>query len=119
MRYVTVPGPVVLKNLVTGEDLEPRVEWDFHKFLVNVVLPDSAMGKGFKADLARFTIEALAKNKKAKVLEIEDEHWNSLKKAVESPQGEIDNRARMQLLPFQKAIVEAADKDPRPKKKGK
>ena len=117
MRYIKNPGPVTLKDLKTGKEIK-GAEWTLHSFLVNVVLPDPAMGKGFKADLARFTVEAAARDEK-KWLEVEDEHWEMLKESVEKPTGEMDNRARMQLLPFQRAIVDAPSEDPRKQKKGK
>jgi len=113
MKYITVPPLITMRNLVNREavavdgDIEP---WSFCKYLCAVVLPDTAMGKGYAADKARFTLDDLFKcSKPGDEVGVEDEHYKLLKKTVEEPTLQAAPAITMQCLPFQEAVLEAKD----------
>ena len=113
MKHIKVPAPIQLFDLsanppkpIPGEE-EP---WSLHKFLLRAVLPDPAFGKGYKADRARVAIDKATRSfVGGEVWQIEDEHLDMLKTALETPGGEFPPAVKMQCFPFQLAIMEASD----------
>lgn len=115
MRYVKNPGVINIKDPETGE-LVPDGDWTLYKFFIRVVLPDPAFGKGYEADRARTGVEKGSRQNK-KVVALEDDQWDKCVKALKEPQGEMNNLVRMQLYPYQEAVVEASKEEPGKKKK--
>lgn len=119
MRYIKVPDAIQLYDLAhkrpiienDGSEMEP---WTFQRYLATLVLPDPAMGKGYKADKAvRAVDKAFEGAKPGDVVGVEDDHWERMKTAVEDPQGGRPNLGiTSQLVPFAEAIVEAKETKP-------
>lgn len=127
MRWIIFPSDVQLMN-ETKDPPQPMLDergkkepaWTFLATCVRVFLPDPAFGKGYGPDRARRRITEAVRDASREFAKdgwacvgIEDEHFDFLKKAVESPEGIMDNRIRMQLYPHQEAVMEAKDRKPK------
>ena len=112
MKYVKIPEPIQIKNLNTGEPI--RVDgndtpWRMYRYLVDVILPDPKMGKGYKTDRIRSTVrEAFKDAKPGEYIAIEDGHHELVSSVIEEPDANIPPVVTMQLFPFQQAWMEAS-----------
>mgnify|MGYP007063604129 CR=1 FL=1 len=117
MRYVEVPQPIQIKNLTTGEPITVDgsvIPWRMSRYLSDIVLPDPALGKGYKADLVRSTIRASFKDANTgDVVPVEDEHYDMVRAVIEGPESTTPPIVTMQLFPFQSAFVEAGREKPK------
>tara|TARA_B100000029_G_scaffold119127_1_gene112232 strand:+ start:270 stop:644 length:375 start_codon:yes stop_codon:yes gene_type:complete len=117
MRYVEVPQPIQIKNLTTGEPITVDgsvIPWRMSRYLSDIVLPDPALGKGYKADLVRSTLSAAFKDAKpGDFVPIEDEHYEMVRGVIEGPESDTPPIVTMQLFPFQAAFVEASREKPK------
>ena len=116
MHYVEVPHPVQIKNLNTGEPIVvdgSTDPWRMSRYLSDIVLPDPAMGKGYKIDRIRSTVRgAFDGAEPGGYVAIEDEHYDVVRAVIENPESEISPIVTMQLFPFQAAFVEASREKP-------
>jgi hypothetical protein len=117
MKFVKTPEPVQIKNLATGGVITvdgDETPWTIYKYLVSIVLPDPAMGKGYQSDRARASIrEAFSCAEPGEFVGVEDEHYGLLRKTVEEPESTISPQVTMQLIGFQDAIIEARRDKPK------
>lgn len=117
MKYVEVKQPIqVTVNGAAwkdsdGSDMPP---WSFARYLENIVLPDPAMGTGYKALKACAIIEDQFKQAvTGSWVGVEEEHWNMLKNTIENPKGGgIHSGVLRQFIPFMDAVVEAKSEKP-------
>jgi len=88
--------------------------WGMFRFLVTIVLPDPAFGKGYDCDRARRGIKAAFRDAKpGDVVVIEDQWSDMLAKAIREPKSDgVNNAIREQLFPFQDALIEAGKERP-------
>jgi len=117
MRYVKIPEPIQLKNLTTGEPLKVDGDdspWQMYRYLVDLVLPDPAMGRGYKVDRIRSTVRgAFDGAEPGGYVAIEDEHYDTIRAVIENPESEIPPIVTMQLFAFQQAFVDASRENPK------
>jgi hypothetical protein len=114
MHDVTVPPPVEIRHPVTKElvPIDGSTEpWELFRYLATVVIPDPGMGRGYKADKIRMDLETLfAKDENRRpgaIVGVEDEPWETMKKVIEKPGGEVPPTLTRSCLSHQAAIVEA------------
>lgn len=112
MRYVQVKEEI--QAIVNGkpwkEDTgEVMPPWSFSNYLEYVVLPDPAMGRGYKALKACALIEKQFDGvPPGEWVQLEEEHWNMMKLTIEHPKGSgIHPGVLRQFIPFMDAVVEA------------
>lgn len=117
MRHIAVPPPITLYNIATGERLhrggsgekakEPDAPWPMSRWLLQLVIPDPALGKGYVANRIRRAIHKASLNLTDNVMALEDEQYDRLRKAVEGPQGDVPGDMTMQLFEFEDAVINA------------
>ena len=121
MRYVEVKREIQV--MMDGEpwketDGSTMGPWSFLRYLANIVLPDPAMGTGYKALKACALIEQQFKDAAPHAyVAVEEEHWNILKAAIENPKGGgIHSGVLRQFIPFMDAVLDAKSEKPDSKK---
>lgn len=118
MKYVQVKDDIqIMANgqLWRESDGKAMPPWSFARYLENVVLPDPAMGTGYKALKACAIIESqFAGAAMGSWISVEEEHWNMLKTAIENPKGGgISPGILRQFIPFMDAVLEARSEKPK------
>lgn len=120
-KLLTVPDLVYLKNIITDEDIktkDPKTEEminvtiSFYMFLISSVLKEQCFGAN--AMTVMHAIDIKDKVKEAKpgdIVEIEDEAWDLLSKAVKSPAQPFNTEVAIQLGSYFKAILNAESKE--------
>jgi len=89
--------------------------WSFGRYLENIVLPDPAIGPaGYKTYKACAIIEKQFNAATPEMwVEVEEEHWNMLKTAIQEPKGGgIHQGVLRQLIPFMDVVLEAKNEKP-------
>lgn len=118
MKHIKVPKDIqIMLNGVAwkdsdGSEMKP---WSFGRYLENIVLPDPAIGPaGYKTYKACAIIDAKFEAAATDTwVEIEDEHWNMLKTAIQEPKGGgVHQGVLRQLIPFMDAVLEAKNDKP-------
>jgi hypothetical protein len=119
MRYVTIPGAIVLKHPLSGEaaigpDARPVPPQTFARWLFDVVLNDPRMGST-PAELVRVgkLVDAFAKVKPADVVGVEDSDFEKVRAIANAPTTGFPPLYAMQLAPFSRAVLDAPEEDPR------
>ncbi len=117
MRYIEVPQPIQLYHLTTGEPLTvdgSDSPWQMYRYLMDLVIPDPAMGKGYEVDRVRSTIQrSFLHVHPGGYVAVEDAHWEMVRKVIESPESAIPPVVTMQLFAFQQAFVSASREKPK------
>lgn len=106
---VTVNGEAWKES--DGTEMKP---WSFAQYLDNIVLPDPAMGTGYKSLKACAIIEAQFKDARPGTwVGVEDAHWELLKNTIENPKGGgIHAGVLRQFIPFMDAVIGATSEKP-------
>lgn len=110
MKRITIPEPILVKDQVNGAPVpingktKPLRFWEW---LALWVLIDPGFGKGYAADMMRAEILRVTKTSTGEV-SLDDEWVKRLQAVVANPSNPPPPWVSMALLPFQKAIMEAA-----------
>ena len=116
MKYVQVPDDIqVMLNGKPATEADGSVSplWPLGQYLDTIVLPDPAMGKGYKVlSACRIVEEQFKVAKPGDWVAVEDEHWRLLKQTIENPQGSMNASVLRQFLPFMDTILEATSEKP-------
>lgn len=113
MKYIKIPEPVSLFNIVTGETmLDEKGGSDvrtFERFVLERLV-DPKWGTSVKMIMMAAKISEQAKGANG-VLVLEDADYDELKQVTETPDPRLpyDQRSAHCLIPFMKAIAEASD----------
>jgi len=117
MRYVKIPEPIQLRNLTTEVPLTvdgDDTPWSMYRYLADIVLTDTAMGKGYEVDRIRSTIqEAFKDASPGNCVAVEDAHYDKVQAVIVEPGSEIPPVVTMQLFAFQQAFVDASRENPK------
>ena len=117
MRYVKIPEPIQLRNLTTEAPLTvdgDDTPWSMYRYLADIVLTDTAMGKGYEVDRIRSTIqEAFKDASPGNCVAVEDDHYDKVQAVIVEPGSEIPPVVTMQLFAFQQAFVDASRENPK------
>jgi len=117
MRYVKIPEPIQLRNLTTEAPLTvdgDDTPWSMYRYLADIVLTDTAMGKGYEVDRIRSTIqEAFKDASPGNCVAVEDAHYDKVQAVIVEPGSEIPPVVTMQLFAFQQAFVDASRENPK------
>jgi hypothetical protein len=123
LKYINVPGPVMLKDLVTRE-VVPGSEYSFFRWLQEIVLMDVRFSIDWKANRTAVTVSDAFFNKKpGEWVGIESADYDLVKQAVEEPQrrdratgqlvkGYEQPALFQQVVPFILQVQNAVDKLP-------
>lgn len=131
MRYIKVPEPIQLKNLVTGQPIPeldeatrkigPSAAKSFYDHAFFAWLADPRGGRDY-VQMASWmkVIEKFRDGKEhgKTLLALEDEQWKRLKEIAEAPQvfyggqGQPNPLVDGQMLPFTKALLDASEEMP-------
>lgn len=119
MKYIEIPAPVEVTNLegtvIKNEKDEP-VTVTFEQFLLGRLTDPK-----FASNMAQVLIAVEIKTKLSEakkvgglVLELENEHYKTLKEVVENPSKEVGYTPGLahNLVAFMKAVVDAKDQKP-------
>jgi len=118
MKYVQVKDEIQVmangkpwKEKPNGEVMPPT---SFSDYLENIVLPDPAMGTGYKALKACALIEKqFASVAPGEWVAVEDAHWEMMKRTIENPKGSgIHPGVLRQFIPFMDAVIDARVEQP-------
>ena len=117
MKYVHVKDDIQVMlhgNPTTEKDGSVSPPWSFGRYLDVIVLPDPAMGAGYKVLKAcRIVEEQFRDAKPGDWVGVENEHWGMLKQAIENPQGGgVHPGVLWGFLPFMDSILEAKSEKP-------
>jgi len=111
-KYLAVPYPVVLRNLVTDEPVGRDLS--FYEFVQGTLLVDKRFGKSVKELQTALRIGQAIKGAVAgQIISIESADWELLREVAKEPDGGYQPGVAVQLLCFIEAITErAADAHP-------
>ncbi len=116
MRYVKIPEPIQMRNLTTDVPLSvdgDDTPWRMYRYLADVVLTDTAMGKGYEVDRIRSTIqEAFKDASPGDYIAVEDAHYDKVQAVIVEPGSEVPPIVTIQLFAFQQAFVDATREKP-------
>ena len=117
MRFVTVPEPVVLVDLVSGKRIQRRLEngeivdedpITMARCVLTMLLVDEKFGKGFDSSISAHNIKAaFDKAQPGDVVELESKDWDLLKDVMKHPTNGFPSMLSIQYVPFFRAIDEA------------
>ena len=107
MRYITVPAPIEIFNLSTGESTGRKIS--FHDFTQGTLLIDKRFGKSMKELQAALRIGRATREHDTGVIALETTDWEVLRDTAKEPSSEYLPGIAVQLLAFIEAIVDAPD----------
>ena len=111
MRFVTVPAPVKIVNLATGQ--EAPETWTIWLFLAALILPDPKIGKGREgAKTAKRLRRMFEPAQPGDVIAIDSVDRDAVCRVQDEPTAEWNQANACQLEEFMAAFVDAPEECP-------